>query len=99
MLEIEHEFSTRAVHLLVAEIERDFIIARTKKTLTMRKADGMKLGLLLGPSKNLRLDLLADKIDSYLAKKIDKRPIVKLLDVSPNALYVWLKVKRPVVLE
>ena len=47
----------------------------------------MKLGRPVGPSQNLRLDSLADKIDSYLAKKIDKRSIAKLLDVSPNTLY------------
>jgi hypothetical protein len=45
-------------------------------------------------AKNLRLDPLADKIDMYLEKKIDKRSIAKLLDVSPNMLYVWLKVRR-----
>ena len=83
--------------VLFAEIERDFISARTKEALAKRK--GMKLGRPVGPSKNLRLDPLADKIDSYLAKKIDKRSIAKLLDVSPNTLYAWLKVRRPVILE
>ena len=53
----------------------------TKETLAKRKADGVKLGLLLEPSKNLRLDQLADKID--------KRSITKLFDVSPNTLYAW----------
>jgi hypothetical protein len=51
----------------------------------------MKLGRPVGPSKNLRLDPLADKID--------KRSIAKPLDVSPNTLYAWLKVRRPVVIE
>lgn len=54
-------------------------LSRTKEALAKRKADGMKLGLLLGPSKNLLLDQLADKID--------KRSINKLLDVSSNTLY------------
>jgi DNA invertase Pin-like site-specific DNA recombinase len=82
---------------LVAEIERDFINARTKEALAKRKrkADGMVFGRPKGPAKNLRLDPLADKIDMYLEKKIDKRSIAKLLDVSPNTLYVWLKVRRP----
>lgn len=44
---------------------------------------------------NLRLDPLADKIDMYLEKKIDQRSITKLLDVSPNTIYVSLKVRRP----
>lgn len=32
-------------------------------------------------------------------KKTDKRSIAKLLDVSPNTLYAWLKVRRPVVIK
>ena len=80
---------------LVAEIERDFISARTKEALAKRKADGMKLGRPSGPARSLRLDAHADKIDEYLAKGIDKRSVAKLLDVAPNTLYAWLKVRRP----
>jgi len=80
---------------LVAEIERDFISARTKEALAKRKADGIKLGRPAGHTKKLRLDQHADKIDDYLAKKIDKRTIAKLLDVSPNTLYAWLMFRRP----
>lgn len=80
---------------LVAEIERDFISARTKEALAKRKAEGVKLGRPPGAPCKLRLDPQADKIDDYLAKKIDKRAIAKLLDVSPNTLYAWLKVRRP----
>jgi len=36
-----------------------------------------------------------DKIDGYLDKGINKVAIAKLLDVSPNTLYEWLKVRRP----
>jgi len=82
---------------LVAEIERDFISDRTKEALAKRKADGIKLGRSAGASKKLRLDPMACKIDDYLAKGIDKRAIAKLLDVSPNTLYAWLKVLRPMV--
>jgi len=80
---------------LVAEIERDFISARTKEALAKRKAEGMKLGRPIGPARKLRLDDSADKIDAYLTKGIDKRAIAKLLDVAPNTLYAWLKVRRP----
>jgi DNA invertase Pin-like site-specific DNA recombinase len=79
---------------LVAEIERDFISSRTKEALAKRKADGMKLGRPVGGAKNLKLDKHADKIDGYLAKGINKVAIAKLLDVSPNTLYEWLKVRR-----
>ncbi len=80
---------------LVAEIERDFISSRTKEALAKRKAEGMKQGRPMGGAKNLKLDKHADKIDSYLAKGIHKVAIAKLLDVSPNTLYEWLKVRRP----
>ena len=79
---------------LVAEIERDFISARTKEALAKRKAEGMKLGRPTGPARSLRLDAHADKIDEYLNKGIDKRAVAKLLDVAPNTLYAWLKVRR-----
>jgi transposase-like protein len=45
----------------------------------------------------LRLDAHADKIDEYLSKGIDKRAVAKLLDVAPNTLYAWLKVRRSAV--
>jgi hypothetical protein len=51
--------------------------------------------LPVGGAKNLKLDKHADKIDSYLGKGINKVAIAKLLDVSPNTLYEWLKVRRP----
>jgi DNA invertase Pin-like site-specific DNA recombinase len=82
---------------LVAEIERDFISARTKEALAKRKAEGMKLGRPTGPARSLRLDAHADKIDEYLSKGIDKRAVAKLLDVAPNTLYAWLKVRRSAV--
>jgi len=82
---------------LVAEIERDFISARTKEAVAKRKAEGMKLGRPTGPARSLRLDAHADKIDEYLSKGIDKRAVAKLLDVAPNTLYAWLKVRRAVV--
>jgi DNA invertase Pin-like site-specific DNA recombinase len=79
---------------LVAEIERDFISARTKEALAKRKAEGVKLGRPTGPARSLRLDAHASKIDEYLAKGIAKIAIAKLLDVTPNTLYAWLKARR-----
>ena len=39
--------------------------------------------------------MFAKQIGDYMAKGIDKRAIAKLLDVSPNTLYAWLRVRRP----
>lgn len=80
---------------LAGEIERDFISSRTKEALARKKAAGAHLGRPEGPAKSLRLDAHAAKIDEYLSKKIDKRTIAKLLDVSPNTLYNWLKSRSP----
>ena len=80
---------------LVTEIERDFISSHTKEAQAKRNVDGTKLGRPVGASKNLNLDKHAVKIDGYLAKWINKVAIAKLLDVSPNTLYKWLKVRRP----
>ncbi|MCE2878182.1 MAG: hypothetical protein LW719_01850 [Comamonadaceae bacterium] len=70
----------------------------TKYKLTKQEDSGIanrKLGRPSGPARSLRLDAHADKIDEYLAKGIDKRSVAKLLDVAPNTLYAWLKVRRP----
>jgi len=70
-----------------------------QRGLGQAQAHGMVLGRPKVTAKNLRLDLLAGKINMYLEKKIDKRSIAKLLDVSPNILYCWLKARRPVEVE
>ena len=79
---------------LVAEIEQDFISSRTKEALAKRKSEGIKLGRPVGGAKILKLDRHADKINGYLAKGINKVAIAKMLDVSPNTLYEWLKIRR-----
>ncbi len=80
---------------LVAEIERDFISTRTREALQKKKAEGQQLGRPKGPAKTLKLDEQARKIDDYLSKGIDKRTTAKLLGVAPNTLYMWLRSRRP----
>ena len=48
----------------------------------------------------MRLDYPDDlsRTKYVLAKQIDRLSIVKLLDVSPNTLYAWLKLRRIVIL-
>jgi DNA invertase Pin-like site-specific DNA recombinase len=83
---------------LAAEIERDFIAQRTREALARRKADGHTLGRPAGEAEKLALDERARDIDNYLSIKLGKRDIARLLGVSPNTLYTWLRRRRPEVL-
>lgn len=78
---------------LAAEIERDFISARTKEGLARRKAEGKKLGRPKGAKnkKPHKLDQHRGKIKEYLDKKIGKRAISRMYEVSAPALYRWLE--------
>ena len=82
---------------LAAEIERDFIVQRTKEGLARVRAEGGTLGRPPGEAKTLALDAHAKRIDHYLELKLNKRAMAKLLDVSPNTLYQWLRRRRPEV--
>lgn len=76
---------------LAAQIEREFISARTKEALAKRKIDGGKLGRPKGQAELLKLDAFHDEIIGYLKKGINKRSIAKLIECSPSTLYQWLK--------
>ena len=79
---------------LAAQIEREFISARTKEALAKKKSDGAKLGRPKGESDQLKLDAFRDEIINYLKKGINKRAIAKLIECSPSTLYQWLKRRR-----
>jgi DNA invertase Pin-like site-specific DNA recombinase len=76
---------------LAAQIEREFISARTKEALTKCKMEGIKLGRPKGQANLLKLDASHDEITAYLKKDINKRAIAKLIECSPSTLYKWLK--------
>ncbi len=79
---------------LAAEIEREFIAARTKESLARRRDSGLPMGRPTGAAKTLKLDAKAAEIDRYIGLKINKRAIAKLLDCQPSTLYAWLKRRR-----
>ena len=60
---------------------RDSIRGRNKEVLAKRKAEGMHLAAP-GAEKKLHNDPLGSKIDDCLKRGINKRGIVRLLDVS-----------------
>lgn len=82
---------TATVLGLAAEIEREFISMRTREALAKKKAEGVILGRPRGPAATTKLDRHADAIKGYLAKKINKRDIARLIECSPSTLYAWLE--------
>jgi DNA invertase Pin-like site-specific DNA recombinase len=76
---------------MVAQIERQFISQRTKEALSLRKAQGVKLGRPSKPAERHKLDDRDKEIRGYLKKGMSKRSIAKLLDVAPSTLYDHLK--------
>ncbi len=81
---------TATVLGLAAEIEREFISARTKEALAKRKAEGVILGRPKGKAETVKLDAHEKDIRRYLKLGISKRSIAKLVDCSPSTLYEWL---------
>lgn len=82
------------MHALFAEIERDFIVARTREALQRRKTEGLPMGRPTGPAKKLMLDSRAAEIDRLMDVKIPKRAIARAVGCSPQTLHNWLKVRR-----
>lgn len=83
------------MHALFAEIERDFIVARTREALQRRKAEGLPMGRPTGPGKKLMLDSRAAEIDRLMDVKVPKRVIARAVGCSPQTLHNWLAVRRP----
>jgi DNA invertase Pin-like site-specific DNA recombinase len=79
---------------LAAQIEREFIAARTKEALARRKAQGLPLGRPKGPTVQVKLDSYKDQIVTYLQKGVSKRSIARILECSPSTLYAWLRRQR-----
>jgi DNA invertase Pin-like site-specific DNA recombinase len=55
---------------LAAQIEKEFISARTKEALSKSKMDGVKLGRPKGESDILKLDAFHDEIIGYIKKEL-----------------------------
>jgi len=76
---------------LAAEIEREFISARTTEALARRKAAGLPLGRPKGRlSDEKKLDKRKDEIRDLLQKGVHKTSIARIVECSPNTLYLWM---------
>ena len=79
---------------LAAQIEREFISARTKEALARRKAAGLPVGRPKGRATKLMLDDRRAEIVDYLNKRVSKRSVAKILGCSPTTLYSWIRRRR-----
>jgi len=82
---------TATVLGLAAQIEREFISVRTKEALAARRAKGLPLGRPKGKARSVKLDEKESEIRRYLKQGISKRDIAKLVEVTPNTVYAFLK--------
>jgi DNA invertase Pin-like site-specific DNA recombinase len=78
------------IFALVAEIERDFIRARTTAALAARRASGVTLGRPRGARSISKIAAKAGDIRALLAANVSKRAIARLLGCSPQTLYKYL---------
>lgn len=77
---------------LAAEIERDFISARTTEALARRRALGLPLGRPKGAkAKKVKLDEHEKDIINFLKKGVSKLSIAKIVECSPSTLYDWIE--------
>jgi DNA invertase Pin-like site-specific DNA recombinase len=86
--------TTATILGLAAQIEWEFIAARTKEALARRKAQGLPLGRPKGPEARVKLDSYQDLIVAYLHKGVSKRSIARILECSPSTLYAGLRRHR-----
>ena len=81
-------------HEQAAQIEREFISARTKEALERRKTAGLPVGRPKGRATKLMLDDRRAEIVDYLNKGVSKRSVAKILGCSPTTLYSWIRRRR-----
>jgi len=87
-----HSTITATILGLAAEIEREFISARTTEALARRKALGLPLGRPKGSTnKTKKLDGHKAEIKEYLGKGVHKTSICRMYDCSPQTLYTWME--------
>jgi DNA invertase Pin-like site-specific DNA recombinase len=78
---------------LCAELEREFIRARTTEALRARKEKGLPLGRPEGSTGKSKLDAQERQIREYLEKGLNITAVAKLCSCQRATLYAWLDKK------
>ena len=87
-----HSRITATILGLAAEIEREFISARTTEALARRKAAGLPLGRPKGSTNHAKkLDKHRKEIKEFLGKGVHKTSICRMYGCSPTTLYAWME--------
>lgn len=81
------------VFSMVAEMEKDFISARTVEGMKARKAAGVKMGRPKGPGKS-KLDEHREEINALLANGSTKSFIAKKYGCTQATLFHWLNKEK-----
>lgn len=79
---------------LFADIEKDLISIRTKQALAGVKASGKELGRPKGSLGKSKLDGKEREIMDLLDKKVSISSIAKIMSVSRNAVYKFIKSRK-----
>ena len=83
---------TAVVLGLAAEIEREFISARTTEALARRRAEGLPLGRPKGSkSETHKLDSEKARIEEMLARGANKTSVARIIGCSPDTLNIWMR--------
>lgn len=94
--QLDHSLQSKIMAMvfsMVAEIERDFISARTKEALAAKKRAGMKLGRPKGSGKS-KLDAYRPEIEALLANGSTQKFIAKRYGTTEANVSRWRKKKR-----
>lgn len=76
---------------LAAQIEREFISARTREALQRRKIEGKPLGRPKGSQGALKMDKYLEEIRGYLALELSQIKIAKRVGCTPKTLGQFIK--------
>jgi DNA invertase Pin-like site-specific DNA recombinase len=71
---------------LMAELERDLLSARTRAGLARARAEGKALGRPKGSTGKSVLDGREAEIKAFLAKRVSRASLARILDVAPTTL-------------